>query len=75
MIINYCNNSSFYYTPPTITCRLVIKQGFLYEKLVINLNCIKYPEIFKISIRKHVKIGIYLPTIAISILSSKSKAI
>ena len=58
-----------------ITCRLV-KQGFLYHKLVNSFKkfCIRYPEIFskvKVSIRKHVEDGICLHTVAISKLTDK----
>ena len=67
--------NSFFTRHHQLTCRLV-KQGFLYDKLVANFKtfCSKYPEIFskfKISIRKHVEDGICLPTVAISSLSSK----
>ena len=58
-----------------LTCRLV-KQGFLYDKLVTSFKgfCSRYPEIFsklKVSIRKHVEDGICLPTVAINSLSNK----
>lgn len=71
-----CDNyNSFFTRHHQLTCRLV-KQGFLYDKLVTNFKtfCSKYPEIFskfKISIRKHVEDGICLPTVAISSLSNK----
>ena len=57
------------------TTRLV-KQGFLYNKLVYSFKgfCSRYPEIFskfKMSIRRHVVDGICLPTVAISGLTSQ----
>ena len=66
---------SFYTRHHKLTCRLV-KQGFLYDKLVTTFKtfCSRYPEIFskfKISIRKHVQDGICLPTVAISSLLNK----
>ena len=66
---------SFYTRHHKLTCRLV-KQGFLYDKLVATFKtfCSRYPEIFskfKISIRKHVQDGICLPTVAISSLPNK----
>ena len=58
-----------------LTCRLV-KQGFLYDKLISSFKkfCSRYPDIFskfKISVRKHVEEGICLPTIAIKKLSTR----
>ena len=66
---------SFYTRHHKLTCRLV-KQGFLFDKLVTTFKsfCSRYPEIFskfKISIRKHVQDGICLPTVAISSLPNK----
>ena len=58
-----------------LTCRLV-KQGFLYDKLISSFKkfCSRYPDIFskfKVSVRKHVEEGICLPTIAIKKLSTR----
>jgi hypothetical protein len=66
---------SFFTRHHKLTCRLV-KQGFLYDKLVTTFKtfCSRYPEIlskFKVSIKKHVQDGICLPTVAISSLSNK----
>ena len=57
-----------------LTCRLV-KQGFLYNKLVSTFKgfCSRYPEIFskyKVSIRRYVEDGICLPTVAINRLAT-----
>ena len=53
-----CDNyKSFYTRHHLLTCRLV-KQGFLYDKLVTSQKfCGGYPEIFSkfgVSIRRHV---------------------
>ena len=66
---------SFFTRHHQLTCRLV-KQGFLYDKLVTSFKgfCSRYPEIFSkfaVSIRKHVEDGICLPTVAIRSLSNK----
>ena len=66
---------SFFTRHHLLTCRLV-KQGFLYDKLVTSFKgfCSRYPEIFSkfaVSIRKHVEDGICLPTVAIRSLSNK----
>ena len=58
-----------------LTCRLV-KQGFLYDKLVTSFKgfCSRYLEIFSkfgVSFRKHVEDGICLPTVAIRSLPNK----
>ena len=57
-----------------LTHRLV-KQGFLYNKLVPMFKrfCNRYPEIFskyKVSIRRHVEDGICLPTVTINRLAT-----
>ena len=72
-ICDSCN--SFFTRHHHLTCRLV-KQGFLYDKLVTSFKgfCSKYPEIFskfKVSIRQHVEDGICLPTVAINRLSNR----
>ena len=64
---------SFFTRHHQLTCRLV-KQGFLYDKLVTSFKgfCSRYPEIFSkfaVSVRKHVEDGICLPTVAIRSLS------
>ena len=56
--------------------RRLVKQGFLYNKLVYSFKgfCSRYPKIFskfKMSIRRHVVDGICLPTVAISGLTSQ----
>ena len=66
---------SFFTRHHQLTSRLV-KQGFLYNKLVTSFKgfCSRYPEIFskfKVSIRKHVEDGICLPTVAINRLSTR----
>ena len=66
---------SFFTRHHQLTCRLV-KQGFLYDKLVTSFKgfCSRYPEIFSkfaVSVRKHVEDGICLPTVAIRSLSNK----
>ena len=69
---------SFFTRHHQLTCRLV-KQGFLYDKLVTTCTsfkgfCSRYPETFfkfGVSIRKHVEDGICLPTVAIRSLSNK----
>ena len=66
---------SFFTRHHQLTSRLV-KQGFLYDKLVTSFKgfCSRYPEIFskfKVSIRKHVEDGICLPTVAINRLSTR----
>ena len=66
---------SFFTRHHQLTSRLV-KQGFLYDKLVTSFKgfCSRYPEIFskfKMSIRKHVEDGICLPTVAINRLSTR----
>ena len=65
---------SFFTRHHQLTCRLV-KQGFLYDKLVTSFKgfCSRYPEIFSkfgVSNRKHVEDGICLPTVAIRSLSN-----
>ena len=74
MIVQY---KGFFTRRHQITCRLV-KQGFLYDKLVTSFKgfCSRsqYPEIFSkfgVCIRKHVEDGICLPTVAIRSLSNK----
>ena len=66
---------SFFTRHHQLTSRLV-KQGFLYDKLVTSFKgfCSRYPEIFskfKVSIRKHAEDGICLPTVAINRLSTR----
>ena len=56
---------SFFTRHHQLTCRLV-KQGFLYDKLVTSFKgfCSRYPEVFSkfgVSIRRHVEDGICLP--------------
>ena len=67
---------SFFTRHHQLACRLV-KQGFLYDKLVTSFKgfCSRYydPEIFSkfaVSIRKHVEDRICLPTVAIRSLSN-----
>ena len=69
---NYKNFSTRHHH---LTCRLV-KQGFLYDKLIASFKkfCSRYPDIFskfKVSVRKHVEEGICLPTVAIKKLSTR----
>ena len=70
-----CSYKSFFTRHHQLTSRLV-KQGFLYDKLVTSFKgfCSRYPKIFskfKVSIRKHVEDGICLPTVAINRLSTR----
>ena len=70
-----CDNyKSFYTRHHLLTCRLV-KQGFLYDKLVTSFKkfCGGYPDIFSkfgVSVRRHVEDGVCLPTVAINTLSN-----
>ena len=70
-----CDNYKSSYTRHhLLTCRLV-KQGFLYDKLVTSFKkfCGGYPDIFSkfgVSVRRHVEDGVCLPTVAINTLSN-----
>ena len=71
-----CDNYESFFTRHHQLTRRLVKQGFLYDKLVSSFKrfCSGYPEIFskfKISIRKQVEDGICLPTVAITKLTNK----
>ena len=71
-----CDNYERFFTRHHLLTSRLVKQGFLYNKLVISFKrfLAKYPEIvskFRVSIKKHVEDSICLPSVAISRLSTQ----